>query len=460
MSRNSKQEKQSLFKLGTYLQDLIDLKQGVNYQETIQEIDSKKKLFGANAWMLMCSIMIASIGLNINSQAVIIGAMLISPLMSPILGIGLGIAINDRDELMESLKHFSISIIIALITSTLFFVISPLDEFTEQIAARTEPTILDAGIGIFGGVAGIISIARKDISTTLPGVAIATALMPPLCVCGFGIANGNPSVAAYSFYLFLLNSFFVAFATYLILRYMDFPLKQYRDEKEKKTNVRIVLVLTLALIIPSLIVFRTVWLDTNLNKDITEIIDEALMENKIYLDDWQLDDDDRGGQILYLKVYGDKIQKENQVAFENALIRKKRKNIKLEFVPTTEIDLSKIREMETELGNLRESSREFDKLVEEVEDQKRLIEDMTKFNSLDSIDLIEVKKELLIVFDDVKDINIGLSKYVRHDSIEEQFPIVGIEWKSKTRQQRATLEKMSEFLVERLDIDTIQLYAN
>lgn len=455
MSMNPKptEEQNSQFNFGAYLHDLIDLKHGVNYEETIQEIDDKKKLIGANAWMLMCSIMIASIGLNINSQAVIIGAMLISPLMSPILGIGLGVAINDRNELMESLKHFGIAILIALITSTLFFILSPLDEFTEQIAARTEPTILDVGIGIFGGVAGIISIARKDISTTLPGVAIATALMPPLCVCGYGIANGNPSVAAYSFYLFLLNSFFVAFATYLILRYMDFPLKEYRDEKEKKTNLRIVLVLTMALIIPSLIVFRKVWLDTNLNKDITEIIDEALMENKIYLDDWQLEPDEGGGQTLYLKVYGDKIQKENLAAFENALIRKRRKNIKLEFVPTTEIDLNKIKEMETELGNLRESSKEFGKLLEEVEDQKRVIEDFSR-------DLIEVKKEILIVFEDISDINIGMSSFIDQDSLEQKFPIVGIEWKDGVNTQQTSLTKMRKFLYERLEVDTLQLYVN
>ena len=146
-----------------YILDLIDLDKGVDHDATIKEINDKKSIYGANAWMLMCSIMIASIGLNTNSQAVIIGAMLISPLMSPILAIGLGVAINDQKTLWEALYHFGISILIAVVTSSLFFMISPLKEFTEQIEARTAPTIFDVIIGFFGGIAGIVSIARKDI---------------------------------------------------------------------------------------------------------------------------------------------------------------------------------------------------------------------------------------------------------------------------------------------------------
>ncbi|NNE26740.1 MAG: DUF389 domain-containing protein [Saprospiraceae bacterium] len=162
------------------INDFIDLSHGVDKWGTIREIKAKQSMSGANAWMLMCSIVIVSIGLNLNSQAVIIGAMLISPLMSPILGIGLGVAINDKAALYNALLHFGAAILIAIVFSTIYFWLTPLDAFTEEISARTAPTFLDVLIAIFGGIAGIISIARKDISTTLPGVAIATALMPPL----------------------------------------------------------------------------------------------------------------------------------------------------------------------------------------------------------------------------------------------------------------------------------------
>ncbi len=162
--------------------ELVDLQQGTDKENTIISIKNNKRVRGANAWLLMCSIMIASLGLDLNSPAVIIGAMLISPLMSPILGIGLSVAINDRDALYTSLFHFGVSILIALVTSTLYFYITPFGEITPEIQSRTQPTLLDGLVAVFGGLAGIISISRKDSSNAIPGVAIATALMPPLCV--------------------------------------------------------------------------------------------------------------------------------------------------------------------------------------------------------------------------------------------------------------------------------------
>ena len=175
-----------------FLKERFDLNEGeASEKQTIEEIKKGVIFKGANLWILIFAIMVASVGLNINSTAVIIGAMLISPLMSPILGVGLGVSINDRETLFQALKHFFISIIIALITSTVYFWLTPLGTFTDMIEARTAPTFLDGLVAIFGGLAGIISITRKDKSNAIPGVAIATALMPPLCVTGYGIANQN-----------------------------------------------------------------------------------------------------------------------------------------------------------------------------------------------------------------------------------------------------------------------------
>ena len=144
-------------------------------------------------------------------------------------------------------------------TSVIYFFLTPLDEFTGQIQARTEPTFLDVLIAVFGGIAGIVSIARKDISTTLPGVAIATALMPPLCVTGYGIANGSLEIATKAFYLFFLNSFFVAFVTYLMTRYLGFPYRKYATKKERRNNILIVSVVSLILTIPSVLIFLNVY---------------------------------------------------------------------------------------------------------------------------------------------------------------------------------------------------------
>ena len=157
--------------------------------------------------------MICSIGLNINSTAVVIGAMLISPLMGPILGLGLSIGTNDLDNLKSSIKNFLIALAVSLLTSTIFFLITPLHEAQSELLARTQPTFLDALIAIFGGLAGIIAVSRKDASNVFPGVAIATALMPPICTAGYGIANGNMHFFLGALYLFLLNSVFISIAT-------------------------------------------------------------------------------------------------------------------------------------------------------------------------------------------------------------------------------------------------------
>ena len=280
----SKQDlKDGISKLGKYFRNVIDLSHGVDKRSVIEEISLKKSMSGANSWMLMCSIVIASIGLDINSTAVIIGAMLISPLMSPILAIGLGVAINDTEMLKDALFQFSIAVGIAVVTSTIYFAISPFGEMTDQISYRTSPTFLDIPIAFFGGIAGIVSIARKDISTSLPGVAIATALMPPLCVVGFGLSCGEWNIAASSFYLFLLNIFFVSLATYIIVRFLKFPFRKYVDEIERKKNIRYIAGISILLIIPSLFIFFKVYNEFNTERKLKQFVTEYIAEDKIYL---------------------------------------------------------------------------------------------------------------------------------------------------------------------------------
>ncbi len=196
MNPNQDTEKITLLdRWSSFWRRLVDLTEGLDREGAVFSIKNNRRMEGANAWMLMCSIMIASLGLDLNSPAVIIGAMLISPLMSPILGIGLSVATNDYDTLIQSVKQFSVAIGIAIVTSTIYFKLTPLGDPTNEILSRTSPTLLDVLIGFFGGIAGIISVSRKDQTSAIPGVAIATALMPPLCVTGFGLASGNMNIA-------------------------------------------------------------------------------------------------------------------------------------------------------------------------------------------------------------------------------------------------------------------------
>ncbi len=207
---------------------------------------------GTNLWVLMLAIFIASIGLNVNSTAVIIGAMLISPLMGPIMGVGYGAGINDFELIRRALKNLGIAVLISLFTSTLYFLVSPLSEAQSELLARTTPTIWDVLIALFGGLAGMVAATRKEKSNVFPGVAIATALMPPLCTAGFGLATGSAHYFFGAFYLFFINSVFIAFATLLVVAYINPPHKRFVSAELEKRVHRTILAVVLVTVLPSI----------------------------------------------------------------------------------------------------------------------------------------------------------------------------------------------------------------
>ena len=229
--------------------------ENINHEEIRNNILKDITFKGYNVWILICSIVICSIGLNINSSAVVIGAMLISPLMGPILGVGLSVGTNDILNFKLSLQNFLIALGISLLTSTVFFLISPLEDVQNELLARTQPTLLDALLAAFGGLAGIIAISRKDASNVIPGVAIATALMPPICTAGYGLANGNFNFFLGALYLFLLNSVFISLATLIIIRYLRFPYISFVDKLTEKKGKRHITLISLIIIIPSAFLF-------------------------------------------------------------------------------------------------------------------------------------------------------------------------------------------------------------
>lgn len=204
---------------------------------------------GTNLWVLVFAIFVASVGLNVNSTAVIIGAMLISPLMGPIMGMGLGAGTYDRELLTKSLKNLGFAIFFSLLTSTGYFLISPLNQAHSELLARTSPNIYDVLIAFFGGLAGIIAITSKQKGNALQGAAIATALMPPLCTAGYGIATAQWSFFLGAFYLFIINSVFIGLATYFTVRLLNFPTKDVSSQLIFKRVVAFIVFIT---IIPSI----------------------------------------------------------------------------------------------------------------------------------------------------------------------------------------------------------------
>lgn len=221
-------------------------------QTVIRNIDNGVVFRGTNLWILIFAIFVASLGLNVNSTAVIIGAMLISPLMGPIMGIGLGMGINDLALLKKAIINFSIATGVALTTSTLFFLLSPLNDAHSEILARTTPTIYDVLIALFGGFAGIIAISSKQKGNVLPGVAIATALMPPLCTAGYGIATLQFNFFYGAFYLFIINTVFIALATFIIVRLLHFPYRHLENKRAERIAQRIIFIVVIVTLLPSI----------------------------------------------------------------------------------------------------------------------------------------------------------------------------------------------------------------
>lgn len=219
----------------TFMIELLDFREDTDREATIQAIKVDIPFKGATAWILVCSIFVASVGLNANSTAVVIGAMLISPLMGPILGVGLSLAINDIDTLRRSLINLAIMIVLSLLTAFLFFRFFPLSEETSELLGRVKPDIRDVLIAFFGGLALIIARTKKGtIASVIFGVAIATALMPPLCTAGYGLAKGNWAYFGQAMYLFTINTIFIALATFLVLKILRFPMLKYANSAKRK----------------------------------------------------------------------------------------------------------------------------------------------------------------------------------------------------------------------------------
>jgi uncharacterized hydrophobic protein (TIGR00271 family) len=210
------------------------------------------ELRGATPWILMFAIVIASVGLNTNSTAVIIGAMLVSPLMGPIVGLGYGIGIVDFALVRRSLANLAIAAGISLLTSTLYFMLTPLDEAQSELLARTTPSLWDVLIALAGGLAGIIGQTRREKSNVIPGVAIATALMPPLCTAGYGLANGNWSVFGGAFYLFSINCVFIAFAAVVVIEFLRLPHREFIDPRRGRRVKATLLCIVIATGLPSI----------------------------------------------------------------------------------------------------------------------------------------------------------------------------------------------------------------
>ncbi len=287
-----KEDAKGLFaSLQIFLKNLLDFREDTDRDATIAAIKADIPFRGATSWILVCSIFVASIGLNANSTAVVIGAMLISPLMGPILGIGFSIAVNDIDTLKRSMINLAVMIILSLLTAFLFFYFFPLSEDTSELLGRIRPDIRDVLIAFFGGLALIIARTKKGtIASVIFGVAIATALMPPLCTAGYGLAIGNFNYFGGAMYLFSINTIFIALATFLVLKLLKFPMQRYANSKRRRLVSRVATLVAIVVMIPAVWTFINVLEESRYQRDYKNFMkNEIEANNDLWLQRDRLD---------------------------------------------------------------------------------------------------------------------------------------------------------------------------
>lgn len=446
--------------------DVLNLSEGTDPEGTINVISSDVSIRGANAWILICGAMLASIGLDVNSSAVIIGAMLISPLMSSILGVGLGVGINDRTLFFSAFKNFLAAMMISLLTSVVYFSMTPLGEITPEMTARIRPTLLDVGVAIFGGVAGIIANSRKEKTNAIPGVAIATALMPPLCTAGFGLATGRMEYFLGAFYLFFINAFFISFVTYVVVRLLRFPYKTRLDDQVRGKMKKGILAASIIVMIPSGIIFYDVIRDADLEKTVSSFIDEYIRTDDRDVLRWEKNETD---SVDYLKMYvvGKPIDAGESKKLDTMLA-----GYEGRFFFSTDIS-----EMKLKLVQMNVTKEERDQMLNDValnvmkqiEFQKKVETQLDRrIDSLQSeyekirIDSNIVRKifaESSVWFPELKAVSFGFLTSVESSTVTEYVPTALVDYEIPKRARKgdyeSKLERLRKYINLRLEKDTV-----
>ena len=443
-----------------WFKDFMNLREGSDREGATHSIISGKLMRGSNAWMLVCSIMIASLGLNLNSGAVIIGAMLISPLMNPILGVGLGIGTNDREMLWVALKNFGIAIAIALVTSILYFSLTPIDTFTPEMQARTEPTILDALVAVFGGLAGIISVTRLDKTNAIPGVAIATALMPPLCVAGYGLVlaftdlQQGLSVFWRAGYLFFLNSFFIAVTAYLIIRLLRFPYRKYLNKQEARKSQVVIFVVSALMILPGAYVLNDVLGRQNAEKAVREFTQRYFPTSQFT---YRLDQLEDGTHVLSYPVK-DRLMNTDSLQYYTQVLRDEFDLPNARIVIDTSFTADKMASIQGNISTYGNrlallEQRQAETLIRQ-ENMARVMSKMTT----DTVRINKLRRQFALAFPGTETLYVGR---VARDSTATP-PLVAIQRAWPGQRPSATVlnnerRRMQQFLQLSLGVDSVRL---
>ena len=412
------------------LKDLVNIADDTDIAATVNNISKGVEFKGDNVWVLFFAIVIASVGLNVNSTAVIIGAMLVSPLMGPIMGIGLSIGIYDVTLLRKSLKNLLLMVVISLLASSLYFLVTPLSEAQSELLARTNPTIFDVFIALFGGLAGILAQSRKQEKITIvSGVAIATALMPPLCTAGYGIGTGQLRYFFGAFYLFFINSFFIALATFLMVRYLKFPKKKFINPVKEKRVKRYIFVFSVIVLVPSIFLAVDVIKQASFNSSAIQYVNDIsknvvmdgvhiVSSNKVY---------NKKGSEIQLSLVGKSLTNEQVAVLQQRLSDFGLNDTKLVIKQAFGGEL----DVKTQAAMLQDFIETKEQQISERDSIIQVLENkLTKGNN--NLPVKQIVSEAKVLYPDINELMFATAvKYNSHTNKVDTLPIVNVSWKSE-----------------------------
>ena len=447
-----------------FLLDLLDIRSNTDQEATKESIIADIPFKGHTSWILICSIFIASVGLNANSTAVVIGAMLISPLMGPILGMGLSLAINDIDTLRRSLKNFAVMVGLSVLTAFLFFYLFPLRDESSELLARTAPDIRDVLIAFFGGLALVIARAKKGtIASVIFGVAIATALMPPLCTVGFGLAIGNFGYATGAMYLFIINTIFIGLATFLVIKLLRFPMVRYANSQRRRFIARMASIVAILVMIPAGFTFYDVFQESIFRKQANQFVVDHIEPYKLpgegrYLEnltDIQYNHGKDG--FIELVFMGNETIPDNVIATWNAQKNnyEKLKNVDLKIVQGSknmELDQMKyVNELyESKKAELLSKEQQIQVLKEEVGKMSKIVAQQIPFQ--------EISAEAKTNYENLTSLGFSYTITTDFDKLDT-IPVFNVTWKKglSAEKIKADSQKLTDWLRLRLKDSRIQV---
>ena len=446
--------------LKIFIVELLDFRHDTDRDATVAAIKADIPFKGATAWILICSIFVASIGLNANSTAVVIGAMLISPLMGPILGIGLSIAINDIDTLRKSLVNLATMLVLSLLTAFLFFYLFPLSQDNSELLGRVKPDIRDVLIAFFGGLALIIARTKKGtVASVIFGVAIATALMPPLCTAGYGLSQGNFDYFFGAMYLFTINTIFIALATFIVLKILRFPMLKYANSQRRKNIARIVTILAVTAMLPAGWTFYDVLQETRYELDYRSYLESEINQNdNLWLQREKIDTDARkitlnfNGEIteatksdLINELKGYEYLQDFSLVINGNKNRSADKILEL-----YDIAINKIEKRDSIIA-----AREFD-----IDSLKLALS--SHKNEMDTDLFLNLSKDAKIQFSDLE--SFGYAKMLASSNFRyaDTITLVKTQWNSNLSDSLAVLRKqdLKTWIEQELNIENVEIISN